>query len=372
MIDINKVYCEDCVETMQRMDANSIDLTVTSPPYGEIRDYNGYSFDFESIAKELWRVTAVGGVVVWVVGDETIDGSESGESFKQALYFKECGFRIHDTMIYEKNGSSFPARRSGNRYSQIFEYMFVLSKGKPKTAHLLCDKPNRWVGYTSFGESKIRNKEGELIHRDMKPVPEFSPRNNIWRYNTGKNYSTKDVVAYGHPAIFPELLVQDHILTWSNPGDLVYDPMMGSGTVAKMCILNNRNWVGSEVSEEYVNIIHTRIRELKFVDGTKDIQLPVVEGTMGNTESDIPSGYSLAQNYPNPFNGGSTIEFSTKSGYVTIDVYNINGQKAQTILNKHLSGGVYRVELAELPSGVYFYRMSVNGTTITKKMVVLK
>ena len=271
---LNQIINGDSVEVMKSMPDGCVDLTVTSPPYDSLRsdqdvidgmkeEYNGYSFPFEQMAQELYRITAKGGMIVWVVGDAVIKGSETGSSFRQALYFMELGFKLHDTMIYEKNGSSFPARRDGNRYSQLFEYMFVFSKGKPKTSNLICDKPNRWAGYTHFGKGSIRNKKGELVERNIKPIPEFSPRNNIWKYNTGKNYSTKDKIAFQHPAIFPEKLAGDHILTWTNEGDVVFDPMAGSGTTPKMALINNRNYVGIEISKDYCEIARTRISDTK-------------------------------------------------------------------------------------------------------------
>jgi len=244
MIKDGNIYTEDCLVTMARMEDGFIDLVVTSPPYDNLRKYNGYDFDFESIAKELYRVIKDGGVLVWVVGDATHKGSESGTSFKQALFFKEIGFRLHDTMIYEKNSASYPAHRKSTRYTQIFEYMFVFCKDGIKTHNLICDKKNKWAGYKDFS-GKLKN-----------PVPEFSPRNNIWKYTTSFNDKTN------HPAVFPEELAQDHILTWSNEGDLVYDPFMGSGTTAKMSILNNRNWIGSEISSEYCEIANKRIEEV--------------------------------------------------------------------------------------------------------------
>lgn len=271
MQQLNQVICGDSVEELKKLPDNSVDLVVTSPPYDTLRSYkdlvkdmeekfNGYSFPFEQIATELSRVVKKGGVVVWVVGDAVIKGSETGSSFRQALYFMQQGFKLHDTMIYEKNGSSFPARRDGNRYSQLFEYMFVFSNGaKPKTANLICDKPNRWAGYTHFGKGTIRNKKGELIERNIKPIPDFSPRNNIWKYNTGKNYSTKDKVAFEHPAIFPEALVQDHILTWTTPGEVVLDPFNGSGTTTKLALLNDRQYIGMEISSEYCDIAEERL-----------------------------------------------------------------------------------------------------------------
>jgi DNA modification methylase len=240
---LNKIFTENCLETMSRIEDNFVDLVVTSPPYDDLRAYNGYSFDFEPIAKELFRITKDGGIVVWVVGDAVKNGSESTSSFKQALYFVSLGFNLHDTMIYEKNSPSYPARASGNRYTQIFEYMFVFSKGKPKTANLICDKPNKWAGFKDFS-GKLKN-----------PVPDFSPRNNIWRYVTSFN-------GVKHPAPFPEQLALDHVLSWSVEGDVIYDPFMGSGTTAKAAVISGRNFIGSEISAEYVAIAEKRLGKL--------------------------------------------------------------------------------------------------------------
>ena len=240
---INKIHNQNCLDTMAKMPDNFIDATITSPPYDNLRNYNGYDFDFNKIAQELYRVTKDDGILVWIVGDATIRGSETGSSFKQALYFKELGFSLHDTMIYEKNSSSFPARKESNRYTQIFEYMFVFGKGGV-SANLICDKKNKWAGHKDFS-GKLKN-----------PVPEYSPRTNIWKYSTSFNDKT------GHPAVFPEQLAEDHILTWTNEKDLVYDCFMGSGTTAKMCILNNRNYIGSEISKEYCDVSDKRLSNL--------------------------------------------------------------------------------------------------------------
>uniref|UniRef100_A0A6C0I8G1 site-specific DNA-methyltransferase (cytosine-N(4)-specific) n=1 Tax=viral metagenome TaxID=1070528 RepID=A0A6C0I8G1_9ZZZZ len=252
---INKVICGDSAVILKSMPSSSVDLTVTSPPYDDIRDYNGFTFLEENIIKELFRVTKSGGVVVWVVGDSTIKGSESGSSFRQALKFMEHGFKLHDTMIYEKNTSSFPASKSGNRYTQIFEYMFVFCKDKIKTANLISDKPNKWAGHTNWGKNTNRLKNGELQETsDIKPVPEFSPRNNIWKYNVGKGFNSKDKESHEHPAIFPEQLAEDHILSWSNEGDIVLDPFSGSGTTLKMAKKNGRNYIGIDISDEYCKL----------------------------------------------------------------------------------------------------------------------
>ena len=240
-METNRIYNEDCLETMSRMPDDFVKLTVTSPPYDNLREYNGYSFDFKGIARELYRVTQDDGVVVWVVGDATIDGSETGSSFGQALFFMECGFKLHDTMIYCKNSPTFPAREKSNRYTQIFEYMFILSKGNVE-AELICDKRNKWAGHKDFS--------GKLAN----PVPEYSVRNNIWEYVTSFNEKT------GHPAVFPQQLAEDHILTWSSAYQLVYDPFMGSGTTAKAAAINCRSYIGSEISKEYCEMAEKRLR----------------------------------------------------------------------------------------------------------------
>ena len=255
----NLIYNENCLVTLERMESNTIDLVVTSPPYDDLRDYKGYSFPFEDIVAELYRVMKDGGVVVWVVGDAMVKGSETLTSFKQALFFKDIGFNVHDTMIYEKIGGSPP---NGNRYVQTFEYMFVFSKGKPKSINLLKDKPNKSAGTKPWGASKIRKQDGSLETKKRKTYDEYGLRTNIWGYARGYGHSSQDLESFKHPATFPESLARDHILSWSNEGDLVYDPFMGSGTTAKMCILHGRDFIGSEISKEYCLIIEERLSKL--------------------------------------------------------------------------------------------------------------
>lgn len=242
---VDRIHADNCLQVMSRMPDNVVDLTVTSPPYDDLREYQGYEFDFKSIAAELWRVTKPGGVVVWVVGDATVKGSETGSSFRQVLHFMELGFSLHDTMVFEKNSSTFPAKRNGVRYTQIFEFMFVLSKGKPKTVNLICDKPNKWAGWKDFS-GKLKN-----------PVPEYSPRTNIWKFVTSFN-------GVKHPAPFPELLAADHISTWSAVGDLVFDPFNGSGTTTKMAMLAGRHYIGADVSSDYCLLAEQRIQDARI------------------------------------------------------------------------------------------------------------
>jgi DNA modification methylase len=261
----NKIYLEDNLDTLSKTPKDYYDMVITSPPYDGIRKYNGFVFDIDKLTTELYRTIKHGGVIVWVVNDQVVKGSETGTSFKQVLKFMDAGFLLHDTMIYEKNSSSYPASAKSNRYTQIFEYMFILSKGKPKTTNLICDKPNKWAGHTNWGKNTKRIGDNEQLVDvgNIKPVPDFSPRNNIWRYVNGGGFASKDKIAHKHPAIFPEELVKDHLISWSNEGDLIYDPFIGSGTVAKMCILLKRDYIGSEISEEYVNICNERIEITK-------------------------------------------------------------------------------------------------------------
>jgi len=261
---IDELICGNNVEVLNKFRDECIDLTVTSPPYDLIRKYkgavmdtghNGYSFPFEPLADQLYRVTKQGGVVVWVVNDGTDkDGSETGNSFRQALYFKSLGFNIHDTMFYEKNGPNHP---DTNRYYQTVEYMFVLSKGKPKTIRLINDRANKWVG--NWGTKTIRDGEDKLKAQKKYENSFHGVRFHLWRYFTGKGYSTKDEIAFEHPAIFPEELARDHILSWSNVGDVVLDPFIGSGTTAKMAMIHRRHYIGIDINREYVDLTRRRL-----------------------------------------------------------------------------------------------------------------
>ena len=256
-MEVNQVYQGDSAELMKKLPDNFIDLTITSPPYDNLRDYKGYSFDFETIARELFRITKEGGVVVWVVGDATINGSETGTSFRQALFFKEIGFNLHDTMIYACNKPPLTHKR----YEQSFEYMFVLVKGKIKTFNPIMKK-NKYAGQNCLrnGDWASGKDNSAMRQRDgKKKIKEFGITNNLWYYETGGNKTTKDKIAFQHPAIFPEQLAKDHIISWSNKGDLVFDPFAGSGTTLKMAMLNDRNYLGFEISAEYCNLINKRI-----------------------------------------------------------------------------------------------------------------
>ena len=249
----SKLYLGDCAKVMAGFEPDCIDLTVTSPPYDNLRTYNGYTFDFEAIAQQLYRVTKPGGVVVWVVGDATINGSETGTSFRQALYFMGLGFNC-ETMIYEQAGTG--AKGSNYYYWQSFEYMFVFSKGQPKTSNRIADIKNSAGGKKRGGGMKAKAL-GSRLERKGIVNPEWSVRPNVWVYSNG-NENTGD-----HPAPFPEALARDHILSWSNPGDMILDPMCGSGTTGKMAAKYQRDFIGIDISQEYLDIADKRIKAIE-------------------------------------------------------------------------------------------------------------
>jgi DNA modification methylase len=260
----------DCLEKMKDIKDGSIDMVLTSPPYDNLRTYNGSlewgEHIWKPIIQELFRIVKDGGVVVWVVGDATIKGSETGTSFKQALWAKECGFNLHDTMIYQKTGCAMP---SPNRYLSNFEYMFVFSSGKPKTYNLIEDRKNRFPERWGKGR-KVRKKDGSWSYRENYKAKEYGRRFNIWKYNNGgQGYGSSDKFANEHPATFPEQLAHDHIISWSNEGDIILDPMAGSGTVGKMAKQLNRNCILIEKDPEYFKIAEKRINEISVEDMQK-------------------------------------------------------------------------------------------------------
>lgn len=260
-----QLYNGDCLELMKQIPDGSVDLTVTSPPYDNLRTYNGnidqWNFDkFKEIAKQLYRVTANGGVVVWIVADATIKGSETGTSFRQALYFMDCGFNLHDTMVWYKGSCPFPDK---TRYYQSFEYMFVFGKGKLNVSNLIEDRKNKWSGTKAHGTE--RRKDGKTVPlsavklKNNRVVKDYGARFNVWEISPERNNKTS------HPAVFPEQLAKDHIISWSNEGDVVLDCFMGSGTTGKMAVLNNRNFIGIELDKGYFDIAEKRIKEAQNI-----------------------------------------------------------------------------------------------------------
>ena len=246
---INKIHNENCLDTLERMPADSVDCVITSPPYDNLRTYNGYSFDFEKIAYELKRVLKPGGVIVWIVGDSTIKGSESGTSFKQALFFKQIGLNLHDTMIWQKS-NPMPKVKT-KRYFDVFEYMFILSKGQPKTFNpIMQDTKMGGKVYDSTVKQITAGKERKhktfvLNHQRYK--------NNIWINAIAQNKTA-------HTAVFPKQLIADHVISWTDKNDIIYDPFMGSGTTALAALELERNFIGSEISSEYCQIANQLLR----------------------------------------------------------------------------------------------------------------
>ena len=249
----NQIVHSEAIKFMKQLPEHSIDLTVTSPPYDNLRSYDGYNFDFEGIAAELFRVTNKGGVLVWVVGDKIKNGSKTLTSFRQAITFQELGFCVHDIMIYKKKNTPF---MRSNGYTNCFEFMLVLGKGKPKTFNPIKIKTVR-----QGLELLTHNKGPDGINKKtLAMLNSKKTKTNIWEYAVGLHGSTSDKDAFQHPAIFPEQLAEDHILSWSKPGDLVFDPMCGSGTTCKMAAKHKRHYLGCDISDKYVAIARNRIK----------------------------------------------------------------------------------------------------------------
>lgn len=255
-IALNKVYTKDCLKLMKDMKSNFVDLTVTSPPYDNLRNYNGYKFHFEDIAKELFRVTKQGGVVVWVIGDRIYKGNRSLTSFKQALFFQEVGFNVHDVMIYRKKNTPFMRT---NAYTNCYEFMFVFTKGSPAKFNPLKKKSVRH----GLEKMPVNKKADGVNNKVLRRLNKEKTLTNIWEYAVGLGGTTSDRIAFNHPAVFPEKLAEDHILSWTKEGDLVFDPMCGSGTTCKMAKVHNRKYIGVDISEEYCKIAKERIQGAK-------------------------------------------------------------------------------------------------------------
>lgn len=269
-VDIdNRIIAGNCVDIMKSIPEGYVDLTVTSPPYDNLRTYKGYTFPLNEIVQELYRVTSVGGVVVWVVGDATVNGSETGSSFKHALKFMEAGFNLHDTMIFQKTNPIPQIYRK--RYNNIFEYMFVFSKGPVKTHNPImidCLHAGLELGSTTYKNySKGEQKRTKIAN----PVKKQKIKGNIWEYVVGKK--SEDQEAKGHPAPFPCALARDHILSWTNVGDVVLDPMCGSGTTCREAHLSNRRYIGIDISEEYCALASSRISSLNYIVNEDTSQL---------------------------------------------------------------------------------------------------
>ncbi|WP_104578329.1 DNA-methyltransferase [Helicobacter felis] len=250
---LNRLYASDAVAFLKsHVPSGSVDMVLTSPPYDDLRHYNGYTFEFEKMACEIFRVLKKGGVAVWVVGDKIKNGNKSLTSFRHALYFQEIGFNVHDVMIYAKKNTPF---MRSNAYTNSYEYMFVFSKGKPKTFNPLKEATARH-GVEMLVANKKADGKNHKVPRELKKE---KTRTNIWYYAVGLGGTTNDKEAFKHPATYPEQLAQDHILSWSNEGDLVLDPMCGSGTTCKMAFLNRRNFIGIDISQEYIDLAQQRL-----------------------------------------------------------------------------------------------------------------
>lgn len=253
----NQIVNIECVKGMRKLPDDIIPLTVTSPPYDDIRTYDGLAdWNFIDVAKELYRITMPGGVVVWVVQEQVVNGSESGESSRQRLAFANIGFRLHHTMVMAKLGGH---QHSPGRYGRPLEYAFILSKGKPRHFSPIRDKPNREAGRIKVFTN--RQRDGSFRPKKKATVHPYGFRSSVWAYPTGKHHTAKEDYAYEHPALMPEQMAEDFILSWSKVGDLIFNPFAGGGTALKMAVLNHRRYLGFEINPKYVQIARRRVKE---------------------------------------------------------------------------------------------------------------
>lgn len=250
---LNQLHCANCSDFMPKLGSDSVDLVVTSPPYDKIRKYKGFDFDFEKIAEGLWDVIKPGGVCCWVVNDQVVNGGRTLTCFRQALFFQQLGFLVHDIIIFEKNTSMYQHK---TRYGSVYEFIFVLSKGKMKTFNPIMIK-GKYPNYKRVNQvhrQETKTKKWKVLEFNDKRI-----KDNIWKYSVSLYGATKDKIAFQHPAVFPEKLAVDCIHSWSNEGDVVLDPMCGSGTVPKMAKLTNRKWIGVDISQEYIDLANQRL-----------------------------------------------------------------------------------------------------------------
>ncbi len=249
-LPVNQIVCGDNCDVLGTFPRDCIDLVVTSPPYDNLRKYGGHEWDFYGIAWQLKRVLKPGGVIVWVVNDATIKGSETGTSFRQALHFKELGLNLHDTMIYRKKN---PLPLTHNRYDPEFEFVFVVTNGRPLSFFPLQEK-NKHPGLTRSRVTSSACEESAYRARtESRTTKRMAMRKNIWSYAAGQK------IHGNHPAPFPEQLATDHIKSWSNEGDIVLDPFSGSGTTAVAAKKLGRDFIGVEINQEYCDIAKERL-----------------------------------------------------------------------------------------------------------------
>lgn len=267
---LNVVHCCDALTLLRGLSAKSVKLILTSPPYDDLRTYGGnWSFPFEAIAQESYRVLADGGVLVWVVNDSSAGGGESLSSFEQALYFKSIGFLV-ETMIWQKQSG---IGEFYGRYEPVFEFMFRLSKGEPKTFNPIMT-PTSQPGHKNGGG--FRNETG-WVKGEATVTKEQKRLSNIWYIPVGGGMTATDDSAGKHPAMFPEELARRHIMTWTNPGDVVLDYFAGSGTTLKMARNLNRPYIGCDINADYVALAKRRLAQpytLSMFDRVEPVAKP--------------------------------------------------------------------------------------------------
>lgn len=248
----------DACEILPTIRESSVDLTVFSPPYDGLRDYKGKpSFDMAVLGREILRVTKEGGVCCMVIQDATKNGAKSLTSFRTACLFADLGWRLFECCIYSRAG--VPGAWWTKRFRVDHEYIFIFTRGDglprrfDKTSLMV---ESKYAGITAGGTK--RTTKGDFVAIKKTVISPLKCRGTIWHYaasNTERNKTKSE-----HPATYPDSLARDIISCFSKEGDLVLDPMMGSGTTGIASVNMGRRFLGIEISVQYMEIAKRRFR----------------------------------------------------------------------------------------------------------------
>jgi hypothetical protein len=263
----NAILLGDALEILSRIPAGSIPLTLFSPPYDGIRDYGkNWSLDYKTLGRLLFGATCDGGVCAVVIGDGTKDFAKSLTTFRWAVdWVDNTGWRLFECCIYSRHGN--PGAWWTQRFRVDHEYILIFFKGDrlrcfDKTALMI---PSKHAGKVYSGTDRLTN--GGFKKIEPKAVNDLKCRGTIWGYATSNSEGNRTKLE--HPATFPDRLADDLIHCFSKPGDLVFDPMCGSGTTCVMAAKAKRDYLGIEINPEYHSIAMKRIQ----AEVTNDVRL---------------------------------------------------------------------------------------------------
>lgn len=246
----------DAIEHASTLASDSVDLVLFSPPYDGVRDYRGnWTLDLPALGSELLRVVKDGGFAVMVIADGTKNQRKSMTTFRTAVAWEDAGWSLFESVIYSRDGR--PGAWWATRFRVDHEHILMFYKGKrprPVTHHDGLRVPSKHAGKKWTGTQRLT--DGTLV-KTSATVAADKCRGTIWHYATSNSEGNRTKAK--HPATFPDALARDVILALSAPGDVVYDPMMGSGTSVVIAAQEGRRWLGNDFFAEYVEIAQQRL-----------------------------------------------------------------------------------------------------------------